>query len=362
MSTSTWNETTAGKLKVDVHPTTLVWKALRILGSLKITVTMFALGMVILLVGTLAQDEETLVDVKNGYFNSWVAYTPLDVFLPVTIFPDHDRIPFVLPLPGGAAIGLVLLINLIAAKLTRFSMQARGGKLIAGIFFCSLGAVLIGLIVVGAHRGDGLQGEPPFSYDFLWLLCKSSVWVLTAASLTWVLGWPPKTTLVRSLGWLLFVVLFGLSLFLIITQDQYRIPNPGLRITWQLTKSLLVGVVLLIGLILLFGKRGGNVLIHFGVGLMMLGQFIFGDQQVEERITLIEGESTRVAYQLDTVELGFIQSFSDEEDEVIGVDSPMLERSARNKTYIQDPSLPVDILVKEWFPNHSLGRVNANAN
>ncbi len=40
------------------------------MGSLKITVTMFALGMIILLFGTLAQDEETLVDVKNHYFNS----------------------------------------------------------------------------------------------------------------------------------------------------------------------------------------------------------------------------------------------------------------------------------------------------
>ncbi len=311
MSTSSWNESIARSRShqaTSLHPTALVWRALRIMGSLKITVTMFALGMVILLFGTLAQDEETLVDVKNHYFNSWVANIPLDVLLPVTIFPHEQRIPFVIPIPGGATVGLVLLINLIAAKLTRFSMNAKGGKLVAGLFFCTLGAILMGLIVLGAHRGDGLQGEPPFSYDFLWILCKSTVWIFTVAALVLALRWPAKTTLVYALTWVLFSILLLLSVFLLWTGDQYRIPDPGLRITWQLTKSLIVGLLLLIGLVFLFGKRGGNVLIHFGVGLLMLGQFIFGDQQVEERITLHEGESTRIAYQLDTVELAFFES------------------------------------------------------
>ncbi len=55
-----------------------------------------------------------------------------------------------------------------------------------------------------------------------------------------------------------------MSLLLLWTGDTYRIPDPGLRIVWQLTKSLGVGVVLLVGLTILFGQRGGNVLIHFG--------------------------------------------------------------------------------------------------
>ncbi len=168
------------------------------------------------------------------------------------------------------------------------------------------------------------------------------------------LRWPAKTTLVYALTWVLFSILLLLSVFLLWTGDQYRIPDPGLRITWQLTKSLIVGLLLLIGLVFLFGKRGGNVLIHFGVGLLMLGQFIFGDQQVEERITLHEGESTRIAYQLDTVELAFFESASEDEDRVIGIDSPILERSARTSKYIEDPALPVDVLVNSWMANHEI--------
>ncbi len=188
---------------------------------------------------------------------------------------------------------------------------------------------------------SGFYANPPFGS-------------LLSRTLVLALRWPAKTTLVYALTWVLFSILLLLSVFLLWTGDQYRIPDPGLRITWQLTKSLIVGLLLLIGLVFLFGKRGGNVLIHFGVGLLMLGQFIFGDQQVEERITLHEGESTRIAYQLDTVELAFFESASEDEDRVIGIDSPILERSARTSKYIEDPALPVDVLVNSWMANHEI--------
>ncbi len=354
MSTGTWSDSKVTTARATSKPTTLVWSILRALGSLKITVTMFALGIVVLMVGTLAQDEETLVDVKNHYFNSWIAAVPFDVFLPITVFPDHERLPFVFPMPGGATVGLILLINLVAAKLTRFSMNAKGGRFVAGMFFTLLGFALVGLVVVGAHLGDGLQGEPPFSYDFLWWLCKFSVWMFCAASLVWALVWPPKTTLVKVVAWSTFAVLASLAIFLLWTQDKYRIPDPGLRVTWQLSKSFLVAIVLMIGLVFLFGKRGGNVLIHFGVGLLMLGQFIFGDQQVEERMTILEGETTNLAYRIDNVELAIVDVSNSTEDKVMAVDHYYLAKSAQTKTPIRDASLPFDILVDQWMVNSDL--------
>ena len=36
---------------------------------------------------------------------------------------------------------------------------------------------------------------------------------------------------------------------------------------------------------MVFGKQGGNVLLHLGVGLLMFGQFVFGDRQLEQRFT-----------------------------------------------------------------------------
>lgn len=353
MATSTWNDSRAvAGANSSSSLTAGLWKILHVLGSLKITVTMFALGIVILFVGTLAQDEQTLVDVKNDYFNAWISYIAPDVFLPITIFGKHGASSVLIPFPGGATIGFILLVNLIAAKLTRFHMQAKGGKLIAGLFFCVLGSILMGLIVVGAHRGDGLQGEPPFSYDFLWTLCQLSVWLLTVGNIAWVVMWSPKKRLIRVLSWILLAILLLCSV--LVGMEQFRIPDPGLRITWQLAKSLIVGIVLLIGLIFLFGSRGGNVLIHLGVGLLMLGQFIFGDQQVEERITLFEGESTRVAYQLDRVELAFLESVDDAEDRVVSIDGPFLERAVGSDQPLKDAALPVDVIVKEWFSNHDI--------
>ena len=62
------------------------WQALRTAGSLKVTVVMFLAGIFLLFVGTLAQDEKNLPEVKQEYFNSWIAQVPLSDFFPVTIF------------------------------------------------------------------------------------------------------------------------------------------------------------------------------------------------------------------------------------------------------------------------------------
>ncbi len=329
----------------------IAWFALRAMGSLKITVAMFALGTLILFVGTLAQDEETIVDVKKQYFNSWVASVPFDVFKPQTIWPHTEPLPYAFAIPGGALVGMILLINLIAAKMTRFAMHAKGGRFVAGVFFTAIGFVLVGLIVVSAHLGDGLQGEPPFSYDWLWTGVKMSVWGLAAGAIVWCIGWNPKTQVVRWTIWTVTAILLGISYFLIATNDAFRIPDPGLRIVWQLTKSLVVSVVLLVGLLLLFGNRGGNVLIHLGVGLLMVGQFIFGDGQREERIAIFEGQKTQVAYELDTVELVFIDKSDADTNHVVAFEHPMLQQSLANKKFLSSEKIPFEIRVDRWMVN-----------
>ncbi len=351
MASGTFSSGAVAKAAAPLDIAGLAWLAMRAVGSLKITVGMFALGTLILFVGTLAQDEETIVDVKKQYFNSWVASVPFDVFMPQTIFPHDEPIPYAFAIPGGAAVGLILLINLIAAKMTRFAMNAKGGRFVAGLFFTIVGFALVGLIVVSAHLGDGLQGEPPFTYDWLWAGVKGSVWGLAAASLVWCIGWSPKTRVVRWTVWSITTILFGVSIFLIATNDAFRIPDPGLRIVWQLSKSLIVSAVLLVGVLLLFGNRGGNVLIHLGVGLLMLGQFIFGDAQREERIAIFEGQRTQVAYEMDTVELVFIDKSDPEKNHVVAFEHPMLERSAAKGTFLSSANLPFEIRVDRWMTN-----------
>jgi len=351
MATGTFRSGVATTTTAPIDIARIAWLVVRAMGSLKITVAMFALGTLILFVGTLAQDEETIVDVKKQYFNSWVASVPFDVFRPQTIWPHTVPLPYAFAIPGGASVGLILLINLIAAKMTRFSMNAKGGRFVAGVFFTAIGFVLVGLIVVSAHLGDGLQGEPPFSYDWLWSGVKASVWGLTAGALVWCIGWNPKTKVVRWTIWTLTAILLGVSYFLIATNDAFRIPDPGLRIVWQLTKSLIVSVVLLTGLLLLFGNRGGNVLIHLGVGLLMLGQFIFGDGQHEERMAIFEGQRTQVAYELDTVELVFIDKSDSDMNHVVAFEHPMLQKSFANKKFLSSEKIPFEVRVDRWMTN-----------
>ena len=103
------------------------WEGLRALGSLKITVIMFLAATFLLFVGTLAQDEKSLPEVKAEYFNCWFAQVPFSDFFPVTVFGESSLTGW-FPFPGGATIGFILLINLIAAKATRFHIASKGSR------------------------------------------------------------------------------------------------------------------------------------------------------------------------------------------------------------------------------------------
>lgn len=331
------------------------WQLLKLAGSLKITVSMFFLGTLILFVGTLAQDEETIVDVKKAYFNSWIATVPLDVFVPQTIWPHEKQIPFAFAIPGGALVGLVLLINLVAAKLTRFSMIAKGQRFAVGLSLTLIGFGLIAIIVLGAHMGDGLQGEPPFPYAWIWSGLRLSLFLSAILAFLWSVLWTPRTTVVRWTAWSITLLTVGLSAFLIYTQlfmnDAFRIPDPGLRIVWQLTKSLVVSAVLLTGLIMLFGQRGGNVLIHLGVGLLMVGQFLFGDAQREERLTIFEGQKSQMSYEQESVELAFIDESDSKQNHIVAFDHPMLQSAVASKKYLSTAQLPFEFRVEEYWEN-----------
>ncbi len=262
------------------------WSVIRALGSLHITCWGFFLAILLLLAGSLAQDEETIPDVKRDYFNSWVAAIPLDVFKPITIWPveDYGRWPGTLPFPGGATIGLVLLVNLIAAKLTRFSLTAQGAKLIAGLALCLVGATITAVVILGAHAEDGLQGEPT-------LFLRRTLDDLPMVDLV-VDAWQ-----FRGAGLLSFQILFGASFsrspgcaIVVVVAGNRRLSGDfsysrsGIADRLQMSKSLIAGGILLAGLILLFGRRGGNVLIHLAVGMLMLGSSSLGTGRSKSRL------------------------------------------------------------------------------
>jgi len=100
----------------------------RIFTSLRLTVALLALGLVLVFWGTLAQVHLGLFKAQSEFFRSFLIYWPLDGTAPhIPIFP------------GGYLLGTVLLINLLAAHLRYY----QPGKRKIGIALIHLGVVLL---------------------------------------------------------------------------------------------------------------------------------------------------------------------------------------------------------------------------
>jgi hypothetical protein len=88
------------------------WK---ILTSLRITVTMLALSVLLVFFGTLAQVDEGLWKAQAIWFRSWIV-----TMQHLQLFDWHFLVPI---FPGGRTIGTLLTANLVAAFLKRFSWK-----------------------------------------------------------------------------------------------------------------------------------------------------------------------------------------------------------------------------------------------
>lgn len=359
MATANVNQWSIGKGKSAAESETsissLAWQALGALGSLKLTVVLFALSTVLVLVGTLAQEELNMVEVKQQYFTAWIAAMELEHFVPQA-FIRHERIPGTIPFPGGALIGVLLLANLLAAKATRFQLKARGSRLVAGAAIFGFGLLLCYGVAAAGHSSDGVQGEPPISYNTLWnglVVGMAALWAatlyrtFTAERTGWRVIWGAIAVVLGALG---LAASFG----------YFSMSASSLRITWQLLQGTVVAAVMLLGSVLMFGKQGGNLLLHFGIALLMIGQFAFGDQQLEQNLSLAEGEATNTLVNQDRVELVFIDRSEEGKEAITAVPEEMLVRLERSGETLSDERLPVGLRVLEFMPNSDIGKVKGD--
>src|SRR5437867_1096837 len=113
----------------------------RVITSLKLTVALLALGLVLVFWGTLAQVHLGLYKAQNEFFRSFFIYwTPSGSSLRIPIFP------------GGYLIGGLLLINLFCAHFRYY----QPGKKKFGIAMIHLGVVLL---LLGQLLTDVLSKE-----------------------------------------------------------------------------------------------------------------------------------------------------------------------------------------------------------
>ncbi|MEA3207737.1 MAG: hypothetical protein QOE70_794 [Chthoniobacter sp.] len=115
-----------------------LWK---VLTSLRVTVILLALAILLIFVGTVAQADEGLYQAQQRYFKHWIV-------IGATMWGHH--IPIILP--GGYTLGVGLVVNLAAAHIKRF----RWGWSKLGIHLTHLGIVIL---LVGQLATDMLQVE-----------------------------------------------------------------------------------------------------------------------------------------------------------------------------------------------------------
>ncbi len=133
-------------------------RALEALASLRLTVVLFALSLLLVFFGTLAQVDAGIWTVVNTYFRWWYVWIP---FQPLLHFgqvflglPQSWRVGGAFPFPGGWTLGWLLLFNLLAAHAVRFRLSwKRAGVLILhfGLILMLVGEFITGVWAIEGH-------------------------------------------------------------------------------------------------------------------------------------------------------------------------------------------------------------------
>ena len=116
-------------------------RALKFLTSLRLTVVLLCLALLLVFGGTLAQVQLGLYQVQSEFFRSFFIY-----WHPAG---SHFRIPVY---PGGWLLGALLFVNLIAAHVKRFELSWKK----SGIFLTHLGLIML---LAGQFMTERFQTE-----------------------------------------------------------------------------------------------------------------------------------------------------------------------------------------------------------
>jgi ABC-type transport system involved in cytochrome c biogenesis permease subunit len=330
-------------LRKNRRPVKPLWLTLlEPLASLKLTVVLLALSVVLVFIGTLAQWRIETHDATNRYFRVWYARVELGDLMPKNFFPDSYRVteawemadrfngqgnltnwlsrditgkpetkkieegesPW-FPFPGGIPIGILMTLNLLAAHGLKFKVQARGQRVWWGAGTIALGAGMIWWIV-DKQQGEITSGISGDVQDYLWsgiAIALAGLWALAGYGLLTYGPEQKQQRLYTALGGLL-----SLAAFLFVMYRVYYLSSPLLdpnntRILWQLIQAEFAALTLLVGCSLLFMKRAGVVLLHGGILLLMFNELLVYKTHVEWQMDVAEKRSNWHAKDVRRLEL-----------------------------------------------------------
>jgi len=324
---------------------------LAMFASLKLTVTLFALSIVLVLAGTLAQIDHDIWYVIENYFRTPLAWIELKVFFSRAWDVPNISIPF----PGGWTIGMLLGLNLVAAHAIRFKVTGTGTSLKVGIGLIALGVALTYAVV---QSGLDNQVESELSPEFangLWHALRAALGGGTLV-LAYVLALSFQKQRKANSSWLWWLgaasctLLGGLTIWLF-TNPEAQLDVSGLRILWQLIKASAAGLVLLAGCLYVFGRRAGIVLLHGGIALMMFSELLTGIAAEEANMQIFVGRAVSFAADNRSFEIAVVDKSDAKEDAVTVVPGSLITAAAKSGKSIEHSGLPFSIRVLEYFPN-----------
>ena len=342
----------ASTTRDSASPLALLRTLLAPLASLRLTVTLLALSMGLVLAGTVAQVDADVWQVVHEYFRVWIAWIPLSTFLSRSMNLSASWGTYY---PGGKAIGLLLLINLAAAHSLRFHVVGRGGRLLAGLGLIILGAAITWAVVVsGANNAIESELTPQFC-GLLWnglraLIAATALTAAYVAALWWTGRDASRRGAAVRLGLCVAAPLAALAAWLYVDADV-RLDASGLRILWQLAKAAAACGVLGAGCWLTFSKRAGIVLIHSGIALLMISELLTAEHAVEAQMQIAEGQTATYAEDMRTFELAMTDLSDPTKDRTTTIPAEMLKASAKSGEAIDVPGLPFRVRVVKFLPN-----------
>ncbi|MFO0426899.1 MAG: cytochrome c biogenesis protein CcsA [Planctomyces sp.] len=340
-------------------------KAIGMLASLKLTIVLFVLAMFIVLIGSLAQSRRDVWMVMAQYFRTYLAMVDVADLFPPSMFPsladfNWDSLPIRrFPFPGGWLIGWVMLANLLAAHFLKFRIQARGMRLISGLAIITIGVVLTSAVIITGNSQTGVEsGSLAFSPDQIWSMLLAVLGLTAVICFGIAAAGRSESRMARVVLALMGVAMSGVLLYFVIGGESARLNVSSMRILWQLLKGGACSLVLLIGCHLVFEKRGGIVLLHAGVALLMFSELQVGIYGKENQLMLIEGQKSSFMRDIRERELAISQRGEDGQDHFVVIPQALLENAVRQtdpaKQVIELKDLPFDVAVRRFYLNSSL--------
>ena len=353
MATDTVPQKVSNAESVRISPTEIAQAILAPFASLKLTVCLLTMSVVVIFIATLDQTRADVFTVKMKHFQNLFVEVPFQTFFVPGWFPNHQNIPGKFYIPSGLTVLVLMLMNLSAAHLLRFRLQAKGKKLFVGLAAVVFATFLTWAVIFNGQNSDGFQAQPPLSWTQMWMVLQIGLLGLGIASAVsfFSVNKTRKTErMLLGLAALTSVSLLGVTLFL---GEKAFIGDSAMRILWQLIQATMAALMGYLACLILFKRKSGIVLLHLGIAGLMFNEIYVTVTNHEQRMSIIEGQTVSQAVDIRATELAIIDISDPEIDEIVVVPGKMLQSG----NDISNTELPFDARCIRYMPNSNVSRI-----